>query len=91
MKKKSPEYLCICLLLRQHLIALLLGYALGIFRDFGRPSGRPIRYRSNPDCACRGAKADHDGSPIGHVPPIHCERAYRHRLSPLSMLEPILP
>lgn len=76
---------------RNHFIVLLLGNPFRLlsnlccfFRSSIR-SDRDIHSRSG------GSKAHSNSRPVGHVPPINCERAYRHRTPPLSMLEPILP
>ncbi len=48
--------------------------------------------RSSDEHDCNSASSsDNRSHPVGHIPPIHCERAYRHRAFPLSLLEAILP
>lgn len=91
IQEQPAKNLGIRSLLGQHLMALLLSYAFCILGDFGRPSSRPIRGRRDPDSAGRCAKANYNSSPVGHIPPINRERAYSHRRSLPSMLEPILP
>ncbi len=52
-------------------------------RSVCRSGNEPHR---NSTCSCH----DHR-SPVGHVPPFNCDRAYRHRSSSLSNLDWILP
>ncbi|ROQ42408.1 hypothetical protein EDF77_1880 [Stenotrophomonas maltophilia] len=90
LKKQTPEYFCVCALLREHLVALLLGNALRVFGDLCGAFRCFVRSRSNPDSAGGSPKSNYHGSPIRDVPPIDRKRAHSHHLYSLSMLEPIL-
>ncbi len=73
------------------LLMLLSRNSCRLLGDLSRSLGGAVsehRYHSRGHC-CSDTYTN--GSPVGHVPPVHCERAHRHRVIPLSMLEPILP
>jgi len=70
---------------------LLVSNCCRFLSDLSGPLRRSVREHCNESSRHCSANTDHNRRPVGHVSPIHRERANRHRYFPMSMMEPILP
>lgn len=91
VEEKATNDASVCLAAIYSLLVLLLSNLLRFRRDFCCSPRSSVRKHRHANGRTSGNSTDNYRCPVGQVPPIHCERAYRHRTSPLSMLEPILP